>query len=941
MAEPVQNTTHQDISSTLIDIATVLANEVHADHPPRHGVTLDSALDNDLGLDSLSRMEFFNRVESRFNIALSEQSLREIDTLRDMLRQLENSPIPLQAPLDTEQRPLDDVSQNPSRAGTVLDVLDWHVQTHPDRTSIRLLEEPERETTIDYMTLHTQASRVAAALQADGLQVGETVALMLPTCTDYFYCFLGILLAGAVPVPLYPPVRLSQLQDHMRRQEAILASSQARLMICMPEAKSIAMLLRSRLATLDKIVTAADLMAQQAFYHRPVIGADHTAFLQYTSGSTGNPKGVVLSHANLLANIRAMGQTVKVNAQDVFISWLPLYHDMGLIGAWLGIQYHSALLVIMSPLAFLSKPQRWLWAIHRYRGTLSAAPNFAYEFCFSRIADKDIEGLDLSSLRLAFNGAEPISATSIERFTRRFKPYGFRPQSMMPVYGLAENSLAVTFSDPTRTPYVDRVQRQAFTQYGHAVPCEDNGSQCLQFVSCGKPIPMHQVRIADDGGLELPDRQQGHVQFKGPSATSGYFRNAKASAELFYGQWLDSGDLGYIAEGDIFITGRKKDIIIRAGRNIYPQELEEAIGELNGIRKGCVAVFASAGDQQEQLIVIAETKQRQAETLRALHDTVHRCVLDLTQTAPDKIILAKPQTVLKTSSGKIRRSACRQLYEQGHLHRQSKPWIQYSQLLLSAIGPVLRQWWRKLKRLLFHVHVCISTALLLPPAWLGIMLANPRRRWPWVRSLLGMLSRVTGIAITVSGTKTTQRNVIYVANHASYIDALVMGYALRQPVHFIAKAELRQNRLLHAALQRMQVQYVERYDIHKSVQDAGRLRDGLQAGESVMIFPEGTFTRAPGVMAFHLGAFLTAVETATPIVPVSLRGTRNILRADKFFFHHGRIHVHYWPAIDPEYFLNRTGNAFQAALQLRDETRTQILKKCGEPDLAYEKNPAP
>jgi len=240
----------------------------------------------------------------------------------------------------------------------------------------------------------------------------------------------------------------------------------------------------------------------------PNINEQDIAFIQYTSGSTGNPKGVVLTHANLLSNIRAMGKVVKAGPEDVFVSWLPLYHDMGLIGAWLGSLYYSALFVVMSPLDFLARPERWLWAIHRYRGTLSASPNFGYEYSMHRLKDADLTGLDLSSWRAAFNGAEAVSPETVEQFSKHFAPFGFKKDAMMPVYGLAESSVGLAFPPLGRGAHIDHIDRTAFTRSGSALSAVKDESNVLRFVSCGLPLPGHQIRIVDDTGHERPERQE-------------------------------------------------------------------------------------------------------------------------------------------------------------------------------------------------------------------------------------------------------------------------------------------------------------------------------------------------------------------------------------------------------------------------------------------------
>ena len=305
-----------------------------------------------------------------------------------------------------------------------------------------------------------------------------------------------------------------------------------------------------------------------------------------------------------------MGAALNATSADRVVSWLPLYHDMGLIGCWLGSLYYGAPALIMSPVTFLADPARWLWAIDDHKATISAAPNFAFEFCLKSMDNERISGLDLSSLRAILNGAEPVSPITIGRFTERFSVFGFRTGMMAPVYGLAENAVGLAFPPIDRPPSsiasiaASSIATASRVLSGRKAPTPRRwspaGDRCLITKSA----------LWTTLGREAPERQEGRLQFKGPSATKGYFQNPEKTRALFDGEWLETGDRGYIAGGDVFITGRIKDLIKRAGRNIYPQELEEAIGSLEGARKGCVAVFPTLDRRAgtERLIVMAETR---------------------------------------------------------------------------------------------------------------------------------------------------------------------------------------------------------------------------------------------------------------------------------------------------------------------------------------------
>ncbi|MBI3325651.1 MAG: AMP-binding protein, partial [Nitrospinae bacterium] len=537
------DTPHADATAhVLLDLVQSLSLELHPHTTSAVSAALDSLLERDLGFDSLGRVELLLRLERLFGIRLPERLLATAETPHDLLRavQAAGAARPPAMTKAVTSVALEDVEASPMYASTLLEVLDWHVRAHPARPHIHLYGEGDGAEEITYAALQEGAAAVAAGLQAHGLQPGQTVAMMLPTGRDFFPSFYGILLAGGVPVPIYPPTRLSQIEDHLRRQAAILRNARVALLITHPEIQRLARLLSAQIEGLHTVITPQELSSARVEYGRPIVSAQDIALLQYTSGSTATPKGVILTHSNLIANIRAMGQVAHTTSRDVFVSWLPLYHDMGLIGAWLSSLYYACPLVLMSPLTFLARPERWLWAIHTHRGTVSAAPNFAYELCLRKIGDRDIEGLDLSAWQLALNGAEPVSPETVIRFGERFSKYGFRPEAMAPVYGLAEASLGLAFPPPGRGPLIDRIMREPFMRSGHAVPADADDPSALRFVACGRPLPGHQVRIVDATGYEVGERQVGRLEFLGASTTSGYFRNPEATRRLFHGEWLDS-----------------------------------------------------------------------------------------------------------------------------------------------------------------------------------------------------------------------------------------------------------------------------------------------------------------------------------------------------------------------------------------------------------------
>ncbi|HYA80849.1 MAG TPA: 1-acyl-sn-glycerol-3-phosphate acyltransferase, partial [Methylocystis sp.] len=487
-----------------------------------------------------------------------------------------------------------------------------------------------------------------------------------------------------------------------------------------------------------------------------------------------------------------------------------------------------------------------------------------------------------------------------------------------------------------RPPLIDHVDRRALDRDGVARPAQPGDANAVALVACGRPLPRHEIRVIDDAGRELPERQEGRLQFKGPSATKGYFRNPEKTRELFDGAWLETGDRGYIAGGDVFITGRIKDLIKRAGRNIYPQELEEAIGSIAGVRRGCVVAFPTQDRRAgtERLIVMAETRTTDVaarETLRKAIVDKSQALLDL---APDEIVLAPPHTVPKTSSGKIRRSAARAIFEAGMTEgARSSPRRQLLRVALAGLGTRLRRLLSNLGVLAYGAYAWC--ALLATAAWVfPCVLLAPKRLWRHRILNAGARGffRLVGIPLSVDlDAPLPETNAIIVTNHSSYLDGAVMAAVCPGAVAFVAKEELAKQLVAGSFLRRLGAIFVRRTDPAGGVADAGAALESARAGSRLVWFPEGTFSRMPGLLEFHVGAFLTAVQLGTPIIPVTICGTRSILRAGSWLPRRGAISVHVGAPIAP------TGGDFEAALALRQAVRAQILAHCGEPDLGYER----
>jgi 1-acyl-sn-glycerol-3-phosphate acyltransferase len=892
------------VESRVLETVAGLVAELQGAVAPA-GITLDQSLERDLAIGSLERVELLLRLERALGVRLADAAMMEAESPRDLVQAILATGPAEPEGLPAPSVPISPGTAPPAAAGTLVDALRWHVERNPERVHVFLREESSAERPVTYGELWERAVAVAGGLRERGVEPGQTVALMLRTEEPFFAAFFGVLLANAIPVPIYPPFRADRIEEYARRQVGILTNAQARLLITFAEAEDVATLLRPRTAV--RAVTSVDELAGAAtrrFAASPA--AADPALIQYTSGSTGDPKGVLLTHANLLANIRAIGEAIAIGPDDVGVSWLPLYHDMGLIGAWLGALYFGIPIAILSPLAFLGRPARWLWAIHTHRGTLSPAPNFAYDLCVRKIADDEIQGLDLSSWRLALNGSEPVSAETIERFTRRFAPYGFRPEAMCPTYGLAEASVGLTVASIGHRPRVDG-----------------------RIVSCGRPLPGHEIRIVDDAGGSVPERSEGRIEFRGPSVTRGYYRNPAATRAAFRDGWCDSGDLGYWSGGDLFVTGRRKDLIIKAGRNLHPQEIEELVGAVAGVRQGCVAAFGVADPAigTERLVVIAESHESTPAARERLRAAIVERVVAAVGLPPDSVLVVAPRTVLKTPSGKVRRGATRDAYVAGRLEARRSPRRQWVRLVCHAAAARLGQLPRRCAALAYGAWIALLLAVAFPLLWMLVyLLPDGRavdraiRRWcRIVLALAGCRLRVEGVEnLPASGP------ALFAANHASYLDVVALFAAIPTPFRFVAKRELLRAPLVGAVIEKVGHLTVDRVDLSRGVADAERVARVMREGMSLFFFPEAGFVRAPGVRQFRLGAFKAAIDAKCPVIPVALRGTRDILPSDTWLPRRGTITVTIGKPIVP------AGSEWHEMVRLRDLTRSAIVSGSGE-----------
>ena len=554
---------------------------------------------------------------------------------------------------------------------TLVHLLRLRAADHPDRTAYCYLDDGEgNERRFSYRELEVRARAIAALLQERGIREGDRVLLLYPSGLDYIAAFFGCLFAGAVAVPAYAP----RPKGPDGRLDAIAKDAQPTVALTTTDVLSVVRQqtagdfhreVATWIATDDIDSNAADA------WQMPNLDASTLAFLQYTSGSTSIPKGVMVSHGNLMANERMLQVALGQDQDSTWVGWLPMFHDMGLIGNVIQPLYVGAACVLMAPMTFVQEPIRWLRAITKYRGRTSGAPNFAYDLCVAKTTPEEREGLDLSTWSLAFNGAEPVRAETIDRFVRTFEPFGFRRSAFFPCYGLAEATLLVS-GVRSAVPVVRTFESIGMEQRS-AIPVAETDESGRTLVGCGHTWLDQTIVVADPDTLtRCADGRIGEIWISGPNVTQGYWRREEATAATFRasladsgaGPFLRTGDLGFFHDGSLFISGRIKDLIIIRGRNHFPQDIELTVESSHPIlRPGCGAAFSVDVDGDERLVVVQEIRRdfRDAN-LQEVADIIRGAVTANHELSVHAIVLIKPGRIPKTSSGKIQRHACRQSY---------------------------------------------------------------------------------------------------------------------------------------------------------------------------------------------------------------------------------------------------------------------------------------
>lgn len=539
---------------------------------------------------------------------------------------------------------------------------------HP--SGVTFVDLREREVRVAWSEVAWRARRAAAALADAGVRPGDRVAVVLRTEPLFLDAFFGVLAAGGVPVPLYPPVRLGRLAEWIAATARMIDVSGARLVVSGGASRRLLgeVVARARpelgwLAAGDLVRGRQDPSGGLAERVPEERVPDDLALVQFSSGSTMDPKPVALTHRALGAQVASLTALVRPTSADVLVSWLPLYHDMGLIGCLLGAVSYPGPLVLVPPEHFLARPALWLRAISRHRGTISAAPSFAFGYCADRIRDEEVAGCDLGCWRVALDGAEPVSAPVLRRFAGRFARQGLDPRGLMPVYGLSEAALAVTFSPPRSPPRTASVDPRRLAEDGAVAP----GGR--EIASVGVPVPGVEVEIRGRDGAGLPEGRLGRIFVRSPSMMREYLGQPEATAEALAGGWLDTGDLGFALGGELYVHGRAKDAVMVRGANRAPEEFEACLDGIEGLRPGCAVAIGHTGDDGEEGLVLLAERARSADPGRdaAVVEAARRAVTERTGVAPGEVRLLPPGTLPRTSSGKLRRGEARRRLAAGTL----------------------------------------------------------------------------------------------------------------------------------------------------------------------------------------------------------------------------------------------------------------------------------
>ncbi|MEZ5352422.1 MAG: AMP-binding protein [Bryobacteraceae bacterium] len=795
-----------------------------------------SSFQKDLGLASLDLVELVVRCETRLEMQIPDEIAEQADTPAGWAKAIRDGADSTAA--QSAYRivpPSEEAIALPAGARNLAEVLYWHADKAHGRVHVHLLEEGKGQGVTCDRLVET-STRVARGLISLGLVRNDTVAILLPNGADFLDAFFGVTLAGGIPVPVYPPSDPARVAEYVERQVGALQSAGIRFLISFDGLENIARLLRVNVPTLIDITTVEQLreygMRTSARFPEP----SPIALVQYTSGTLGRPRGAVLTHEAVLANVRAIGRALGVRPGDATASWLPLASDLGLVGCWLFSLYHATPLTLISPREFMDRPESWLWAIHDSHATMAAAPNFAYESCVRRAPLWALDGLDLSRWRVAINGGETVQPETMNRFASRFERFGFRRSALTPAYGLSENSVALAIADPgAEARLVDGVY------------------------SAGPPLEGHEIRVLDEHGVPVPEGVTGRIEFRGASQCYGYYRESVISelgrganvTDRGAGSWQDTGDRGFLRDGEIFLTGRVGDEIIRAGRVLAPQPIERAAGDVLGVVAGAAAAIGVQDREtgSERLVVIVESNAdddfERARVARSVHGAVRAAIGE----DPGEVLVIAPGLLPRTSNGKLRRPEVRRLWAERRLGVPAPPPRAQRNALLRQNAMALAR--RTVSRGISKG----KDALRLTAARMSAAGDDPV---PVVLDWMGRKPAPEGTSM--------QGPVVIVSNRCTKWDALSIVSLVQGPCILAGEEGLADmppwaSRLL-------------RHRVARSTED---IRAALRAGTTVILLPDSPLGTTVARCRYRLSALEAAIAEGAPILPFGMQVIRNQL----------------------------------------------------------------
>ncbi len=550
---------------------------------------------------------------------------------------------------------------------TLPDLIRHNYKTNPQKTAFVLQHAGQEDFSISYQELVVGSARYAQTYARDGIKPGEVVILILQHGEDLVYSFWGAILYGAIPAIMpFLTEKLSPERYHADLSTLVSITKPATIVTYPEFEQEIRDVLNPDSSVRSIIITnhiepsaAPDFDGLPGLKRSP----EEIVLLQHSSGTTGLQKGVALSHQAVLNQLDAYTKALRLSADDVIVSWLPLYHDMGLIAGFLMPVLMGIPLVLLSPFDWVRAPYRLFQSVSRYKGTLSWLPNFAYNFCAQKVRDRDMEGVDLSSWRIITNCSEPVKWESQQVFYERFKGYGLRETTLQCSYAMAENVFAVTQTDLDSVPVTDELDREAYMTKRIALPPVD-GQPSLRMLSSGKPINNTRIRVLDEKGHDLPDKVIGEIALQSDCMLTGYYNRPDATQRAFKDDWYLTGDYGYTLDGEVFVAGRKKDMIIVGGKNVYPQDLETLAYEVAGIHAGRAVAFGIYDEKAgtEEVVIIAEVDTDDAEERQKIADALRQHITKNSAVALRHAHIVGKKWILKTSSGKTARSANREKF---------------------------------------------------------------------------------------------------------------------------------------------------------------------------------------------------------------------------------------------------------------------------------------